>query len=333
MKTIRVGLLGAGWMGRIHARDLTALPGVDITAVCAANVSDAESLNAEVLGGKAAVYREFDDMLRETELDALVVGIPPGAHSGQVEAAAAKGIHLFMEKPVAIDLARGESMVRAVEKSGVIAHVGYHLRFGAAVERLQQLIETGEAGSPTLLDARYACNSLHTPWWRDVKMCGGQVAEQAIHLYDLALHVLGRPVAVSGFVANLGHTSVPDYTVDDTSVSAIRFDSGALASIAATNCAVPGKWVFSVTVVCERLTAHFRDENHAEFVFTSEEPVRSKKVVSRRDVYAREIGAFVDAIRGKEVRSASIQEGLLGLKMVLGVISSSGSGGKPVAIR
>lgn len=332
MKTVRVGLLGAGWMGRIHARDLIALPDVEIVAICAANVPDAESLNAELLGGRAAVYGDFREMLLSYELDALVVGIPPGAHNGQVEAAAARGIHIFLEKPIAIDLTRGESMVRAVEQSGVIAHVGYHLRFGLAVERLKQLIDSGDAGRPTLVDARYACNSLHAPWWRDVTLGGGQVVEQAIHLYDLALHILGKPSSVVGFAANLGHGKAPGYTVDDTSISAIRFDSGALASIAATNCAVPGEWVYGVTVVCERVTAHFADHNHAEFIFTSEDPVRRVRVASRRNVYAREIGAFVDAIRGKSDRGASIQDGLMGLKLVLGVVSSSGAGGAPVTI-
>lgn len=333
MKTIRVGLLGAGWMGRIHARDLTALPGVEISAVCAADVSQAESLNAEELSGWAGVYGEFDDMLRDTPLDALVVGIPPGAHSGQVEAAAARGIHLFLEKPIAIDIKRGESMAKAVEKSGVVAHVGYHQRFGAAVMRLKSMIESGEAGRPTLLDARYACNSLHSPWWRDVKQCGGQVMEQAIHLYDLALHLLGQPVSVTGFVANLGHCHIPDYTVDDTSVSAIRFESGALASIAATNCAEPEKWVHPTTVVCEKVTAHFDDHNCATFLFTSETPVRRVRIASKRDAYAQEIRAFIDAIRGRSNRGVSIREGLLGLKMVSAVVESSEAGGRVIAIK
>jgi predicted dehydrogenase len=320
-------------MGRIHAKDLVALPGVDVTAVCAANLSDATGLNDEVLGGRAAIYGDFDDMLRKSELDTLVVGIPPGAHNGQVEAAAAKGIHLFMEKPIAIDLARGSSMVKAVEKSGVVAHVGYHMRFGVAVERLKRMIESGEAGRPTLLDCRYACNSLHSPWWRDVTMCGGQVVEQAIHLYDLALHLLGKPTAVTGFAANLVHGDVPGYTVEDTSTAAIRFETGALASITATNCAVPGQWVASTTVVCERLTAHLTDQNHATFVYTSEDPVRSTRIASNRDVYAREINAFIGAIRGKAVQCATIQEGLLGLQMVRGVVSSSEAGGKPIPLQ
>ena len=68
---------------------------------------------------------------------------------------AEKGIHIFNEKPIALNLERGQSMVDAIEKAGVHSQVGYHMRFGKAVRRVRELMETGVAGRPTLFSANY----------------------------------------------------------------------------------------------------------------------------------------------------------------------------------
>ncbi len=331
-RQVRVALLGAGYMGRLHADRLSKIPGVSLVSACSLPVKDAENLAASFPQWKINTYDDFDRMLEKESFDALYVCIPPFAHEGQVEKAAKKGIHIFVEKPIALTTERAASMVEAVKEAGVIAQVGYHMRFGAAVKELKKLMEDGTAGKPTLFDARYECNSLHTPWWRSKDKSGGQVFEQVIHLYDLSLFFLGEPELVSGFTANLCHTHIPDYTIEDTSVSAIRFKSGALANIAGTNNAVPMAWNNPFTVVCEKLTAFFTDANEAEFVFTAGEKPERKVVKGDRDMYLEEDLAFIASIRGEGPRAAPIEEGYTGLRLVDAVVRSSMKNGMPVVL-
>jgi len=333
MARLRIGFLGAGAMTHVHGTNLNKLRGVEIKALCATSVASAASRSEDLTGGKAAAYDDFDRMLREVPLDILYVSIPPGAHCGQVEKAARKGIHLFLEKPIAIEPRRAASMVRAIEKAGIVAQVGYMSRCGHAVRKLKAKIEDGSAGRPTLFQGRYFCNSPHKDWWRDVTLSGGQVLEQAIHTYDLAIHFLGEPQVATGFAANLCHRDMKDYTVEDTSVSAVRFKSGALATVTASNCAIPGSWTGDCRVVCENLTVLFDSPNEAEFIDTRGGKARRRRIARDVNVLAEESRRFVAAVRGKGQPIATAREGLMGVKLTSAVLASAAQGGKPVRIR
>ncbi|MFP4379696.1 MAG: Gfo/Idh/MocA family protein [Candidatus Sumerlaeia bacterium] len=332
-KTIKVGILGTGFMGGVHAQNLNKIKGVQVTAVCGTSMEKAEKFADEKGKRYTKPYGRFKTMLQEAELDALVVAIPPFAHSGQVEAAAKKGLHLFMEKPLALDVKRAKRMANAIKRAGVIGQVAYHMRFGKAVQELKKAIESGKAGKPTLFDARYACNSLHGPWWRDVEKSGGQTLEQIIHIYDLALYFLGAPKAVAGFADNLCHTHIPDYTVEDTSAFAIRFKGGAMANISGTNNAVPMEWVNPFTVVCEKLTAFFETPDKAEFVFTGGDIPKREIIDGDTDMYYEEMKAFVKAVQGKIDNPATAEDGLLGLKTAIGALESAASGGELMQVK
>lgn len=313
---LRAAILGAGGMGHRHAQSLKELEGVSLQAVCDISESSAAGLARSF---SARPYTDFREMLREEKPDLLFICLPPFAHNGEVELAASLGIHIFIEKPIALWEDRAKSMVEAVEKNGVISQVGYHYRFGEAVCRFRELMDSGKAGRPVLFNARYECNSLHSPWWRQKDKAGSQMLEQAIHLYDMALYLMGPVEASTGLTANLCHAGVPDYTIEDVSASLLRFRSGALGTITATNCAVPGKWENPFTVVFENVTARFTDPNHAVFWDTSgEEPVEST-VCSDRDMYAEEVRAFVEAVLAGRKSPCPIGEGYESLCLVSGL--------------
>ncbi len=338
-RTLRVGLLGAGFMGRKHGQNLLEVPGVEIAGVCAQTVESARRLAEELKAGLATT--DFGELL-EAGLDAMYVCLPPDAHSGEVEAAADRGVHLFLEKPLALTIERAASMVEAIASAGVVSQVGYHQRFGSAVRLLKSMIADGSAGAPTLFQARYFANARHKDWWRDVTRSGGQVFEQAIHQYDLALHLLGEPAIVTGFIDNLCHRDQPDYTVDDTSVSAIRFRSGALASIVGSNCAIPTQWIGDCRVVCQNVTVEFTDPNDAVFTFSegrpAEEYFRTGQVPQSRhhvepvDVYLEETRNFIAAIRGQAPALAPADEGLTGVRLVAAVLQSAYANGQPIRL-
>ncbi|SFT14621.1 Gfo/Idh/MocA family protein [Paenibacillus sp. BC26] len=331
LKSIRVGIAGLGMMGQKHARNLLSIPGVEVTAVCGTTLEKAEAFREAHTGGAAKAYEDFNTMLEKETLDAVYICLPPYAHQGQVEAAASKSIAVFLEKPIALNTEIAERMTAAVEGAGVVSQVGYHNRFGAAVKELKRLIEDGTAGIPTLFDGRYDCNSLHSSWWSDRNLSGGQVFEQVIHTYDLAMYFLGTPDKISGFTANLNHREAVGYTVEDTSAAVIRFRSGAMASITASNCAVPGEWNCSFTVICSKLTAYFTSANDAEFVFTGGSENARQTFASELDVYEDETVAFIAALRGEGPEVCPIREGLRSLRLVENVMQSADDDGRQIA--
>jgi predicted dehydrogenase len=322
---LNAALVGSGFTAQTHTKSLVKIPEVSVKAVCDINLEAAKAITALV--PDVNVYDNFNVMLKNEKIDILYVCIPPFAHNGEVEKAAGKGIHIFLEKPIALTLERGESMVQAVKKAGVVTHVGYHMRYGKAVKDLKRLIESGEAGRPTLFDGCFQCNSLHADWWQAKDKSGGQVFEQVIHIYDLAMYLFGDVDCVSGYIANLAHKTAPGYTVEDTSVSLLKFKNGALANISGTNCPPPGRWDNPFSVVCENITAHFAANNDAVFYYTKKDPVQELHVKADPDPlfrYVEETKAFINAVRGISAENACIAEGLKGLKMVDAVSRSDG---------
>lgn len=330
-KMYRAGVIGMGNMGRTHTNNLLCMPDVELKALCSHPIDDAKRY-AEEKKLNPSLYDDGFELIEKEQLDLLYICLPPFAHSGQLEAAAAKGIHVFIEKPIALTVSRGKSMVKAARSAGIHTQVGYHMRYGGAVKRLKEEIASGKAGMPTLFTARYECNSLHTSWWIDVTKCGGQVFEQVIHLYDMALYFMGAPHMVSGFTANLQHQDTPGYTVEDTSVSAICFANGALGSISGSNCAAPGEWNATFRIVCEKLIADFTDPGHATFTYTDGPEKRMEVLSFHDDLMQQEDMYFLDVVRGKKKPFATIGEGYLGLQMVGAVVESSHMGGTSIKL-
>jgi predicted dehydrogenase len=327
---IKVAILGMGNMGKAHSNHLMQMEDVEIVAMCSSNSNNTKKY-VEDNNLSVKIFENYYQMLEEVEINVLYVCLPPFAHDGQVEAAAKKGIHIFIEKPIAISVERATLMADAVKDNKVLSQVGYHMRFGGAVIKLKELIDSGEAGRPLLYTANYECNSLHTPWWIDVNKCGGQVFEQVIHLYDMAYYLLGTPDSVNGYTANLNHQDTKGYTVEDTSISAIRFKNGSLAGISGSNCAIPNQWNGFFKVICQNLVAEFKDHNNATFIYTT----KDNKVIEISipvDAGYEEDEYFISVIKGEKPEFAPISDGLIGLKMVSGVIESSKKDGNSIKI-
>jgi len=333
LKKLNVGILGAGNMGTMHARNLSKLKEVDIVAVCSKPLLTAKKLIKQINRESIPVYDDFNIMLEEAQMDALYICLPPFAHEEQLEKAANKGINIFIEKPIAQNISQAKSMYDAVNKANIKSQVGYHYRFSNPVQKLKNMIENGAAGKPTLFQGRYFCNSLHTEWWRDIKLSGGQIFEQIIHLYDQALYLFGDVETVSAYKDNLCHQNVEGYTAEDTSLSIIRFKSGALGSIAGSNCAVPNVWEAYFTVVCENVTVKFFTPNKAEFIYTNQKEVEKEIVEATENLYFLETKNFINSVLDKEKTVSPIRDGYKGVVLVSCVVESANNNGKPISLQ
>jgi predicted dehydrogenase len=122
---------------------------------------------------------------------------------------------------------------------------------------------------------------------------------------------------------NLFHRSVPDYSIEDASGTVIHFASGAIATIAATNGAIPGRWDCDWRICVPGLTADFADANHAVFYQTDQTPPNSFTVSSEQDLYLAETLDLIAAIREDRQTAVPIEEGVRSLHLALAAMRSA----------
>ncbi|HML24184.1 MAG TPA: Gfo/Idh/MocA family oxidoreductase [Aggregatilinea sp.] len=329
MDRLRTGILGCGSFAHRHAQILAALGDqAEMVAFSDRNEWKARAFADQYTAGQAAVFTDHHALLDAANLDLLIVCLPPYGHTDEVEMAAERGVHLLIEKPIALDSEQGWQMVEAAERAGIKTQVGFMFRFGEAVEQLKTLLASGEVGQPGLMSARYFCNALHADWWRMREKSGGQLVEQIIHMFDLLRYLVGDALTVYSRQENLFHTEVPGYTVEDISATVVGFENGALGVVYATNGAIPGKWINDYRVVAQKLTAEFTDANHATFTFTDAPDRPPQVIASDRDFRRAQMQDLLDAIRTDGQTRTPLREGAKSLDLVLAAMRSGASHGE-----
>ena len=326
MKRLRTAILGCGGFANRHAQNLISLPDeIELAAFCDYHDWNARAFSEKYTGGRGLIFTDPQKMFDKADLDLIVICLPPFAHANEVELAAQHGVHILIEKPIALSSEHAWRMVEAAETARIQTQVGFMFRFGTGIERLKELISSGEAGPLGLMSARYFCNSLHAPWWRDRSKSGGQLVEQVIHMVDLMRYLMGEAVSVYSRQENMFHREVPDYTVEDVSATVFGFLDGAVGVIYATNGAIPGKWINDYRLVSQKLTAEFSNANNALLHFTAETPVRTETISSERNVHLAELQDLLTAIHTDGHTRTPLREGAKSLDMALAATRSAQS--------
>lgn len=324
MKPLRTAIIGCGRFAKRHATHLAALKQVQLVGFCDQVIDSANAYNQQYACGEARVYQDCEAMFANLDLDLVYICLPPFGHTNEVELACRHGVHFLIEKPIALTTELAMTMADQVRASGVKSQVGFMYRFGEAAQWLKQ--HGGPDGSSqgkAFMTARYACNSLHSWWWRDRAKSGGQLIEQVIHLLDLARFFFGEPSQVYSIQENLFHTGVEGYTVEDASVTSVRFHSGALAVITATNGAIPNRWDCDWRVFLPGMTADFIDANHATMHHTAQPWTASINIAAEKDMYLAETLDLVQAIQEDRPTQIPIDEGVRSLNFALAATRSA----------
>ncbi len=219
MKPVRVGLIGCGKVGQIHAAALRGIPEAELTAVCDLSAERVRSF-ADRYGTHG--YTDVDAMLSEAKVEAVIIGTPHPLHAVPAIRAAKAGVHVLVEKPMAATLADCDAMLAAANKAGVVLGVISQRRFYEPVRRMKEAIDAGKIGRPalgvfTMYSWREPSYYQSDPWrgkW-DTEG-GGVLVNQSPHQLDLLRWFIGPVAEVSGYWANVNHPSVE---VDDTGPS------------------------------------------------------------------------------------------------------------------
>jgi UDP-N-acetyl-2-amino-2-deoxyglucuronate dehydrogenase len=233
---LRVGVVGCGAISRNHLEAFAAVAGAEVTVVCDIDPDRAHRTATQY--GIARAVTTVDEVLA-SGVDIISVCTPHPTHEEVVLAAAAAGVHVLCEKPVAIDIDSARRMTSACHTAGVHLGVLFQRRFWPAAQEMKAELVQGRLGEPilgqcTVLLHRDPTYYSATPWrgtWDNDG--GGVLMTQAIHYIDLLVWMLGDPVEVSGKIATFTH----EIEVEDTAVATVTFASGALATITATTAA------------------------------------------------------------------------------------------------
>jgi predicted dehydrogenase len=320
---LRVGILGCGDFANKHAQLTLGMPEeAQLVAFCDRNLYKVQAFQQKY-APDAALFTDHRAMFEQAKLDVVLICLPPYGHTDEVQLAAECGVHLLIEKPIALTSEQAWQMVESVENAGVKSQVGFMFRFGEAIERFRALQQEGKTGPIALMTARYFCNALHANWWRMREKSGGQVVEQVIHMFDLLRYLVGEPVSVYSRQENLFHRNVPDYTIEDVSATIVNFKHGGLGVIYATNNAIPGKWINDYRVVAQHFTAEFANANTATFTQTNQSNNPVSSIESTKDFRRSLLLDLFQAIRSGGETRTPIREGAKSLDLVLAVRRSA----------
>jgi predicted dehydrogenase len=287
----RVGLIGAGWIAGDHAAALAKRDDAEVVAVCDLDRARAEQLGA---GGAAAVYEDWHELLDREQLDAVWVCVPPLAHREPTVSALDRGIHVYLEKPVARTVDDAEAIVAAAERNGAVCAVGYQWHATEVLDDLRRALDGQEV---SLLLGRSIGPTGSRPWFLDRAQGGGNVLERGSHQIDLVRTVAGDVARVQAAASSvlLGQTEGERGDIEDAATLVLQHGSGALSTIVVgwTRRGLPG--IYGLDVVASEATLELKlDPEFSLRGVSRGQPVEAR---GSRHPFERSIDRFLEAAR------------------------------------
>lgn len=222
---LNVALIGLGWWGQTHIRALHEKSDkVRIDTVVDLD-SDLSKKTAAEIGARTAP--EFEAVLADDAIDAVILVTPHSQHTDQIVAAAAAGKHVFTEKPFALSKSEAERAVAAAEAAGIQLGLGHNQRYGAPQTVIKQMIDAGELGEIMHMEGNTSHDTLSGPhaWRHDPEQApGGGLWHMGSHYLDLFQHYVGP---VTEVYAQAVDVIIPR----DTAAALLTFECGATAYI------------------------------------------------------------------------------------------------------
>ncbi len=338
---IHIGILGGGSISSTHARAAREIEGVEIAAVCGKNREKADKL-ARACG--VVAYHDIKSFLDHRPMQIVAIGSPSGLHAEQGIAAARRGLHVLVEKPIDITTERTDALIHACEQAHVKLGVFFQDRVKPHITELKQFIDAGKLGTPILATA-------HVKWyrtseyysgsrWRGLRSLdgGGALMNQGVHTVDLLLWLMGPVERVYAKAI----TALHQIETEDTVVATLEFASGAVGTLEAATSAYPGYnrrvelTGSEGTIILEHdrvIAADLRSPTD-EFKSGGEEDVNASAtspVVSDVRGHRMVIEDFLKAIRMDGVPRCDGREGRKSVELVQAIYESSRTG-RPVEV-
>jgi predicted dehydrogenase len=236
MKKVNLGIIGLGYIGKIHLRHSLKVPNINLVAV---SDLSRKALKEAKNAGIQQTFINYEHLLKESDIDGVIVALPTHLHLQCVKQAAEANKHIFLEKPIAPNLKEAKEIVTKAQKNSVKLMIGYPLRFDKAFQELKTKIESGILGDIEIAHANFLSSGpffhrtendtpLPVPeWWFNKEMTGGGA------LIDLGCHLI-NPLRwyfgeITDIKSHLGHRFNLD--LEDSAICFTKFESGTTAII------------------------------------------------------------------------------------------------------
>jgi predicted dehydrogenase len=235
MKTVGLGIIGLGYIGQTHLRNSLKLPNCKVIGV--ADISRKALLYPKELGLKT--FTNYEDLLKEPAVDAVIIGLPNHLHSQCVKKAAEAGKNIFLEKPIARNIEEAKEIVSTTQKNSIKLMMGYPMRFQQRFDEVKMRISDGTLGDVEIATAVYIGSGpffhrsegyapVPVPeWWFNKELTGGgALIDIGCHLINLFRWYFGEIVNIK---SSLGYRFNFDF--EDRATCLIEFESGTFSVI------------------------------------------------------------------------------------------------------
>ena len=320
-KSYRVLVIGVGSIGERHARCFLK-SGRARVSICETNERLCNDVGQryEIEDG----YTDLNSALSQPH-DAAVIAVPADLHIPIARKAVDAGLHVLIEKPLAVAMDGIDELQRAVRGANLVAAVGYVYRAHPALEAMRKAIQDGALGLPVQLGVVAGQNfPTYRPAYRESYYTsrargGGAVQDALTHLINAAEWLVGP---IDRVVADADHRLIADVDVEDV-VNLLARHGNVIASYSLNQYQSPNE--VTITVVCEHGTARFEYHNHRwRRMLRPDEAWQDEPAqgLERDTLFIRQADSFLDSIAGRSAPLCSLEEGLQSLRVNLAIFSS-----------
>ncbi len=325
---IRIGLIGFGHLGAIHAENIVASNIAELHAVCDIDTNALEHAKSQY---GARVNTDINEFLANT-LDGVVIASSTSQHLKHIDAIARKGIPIFTEKPIGLTLEQTDEVLQEIVNANVPFQIGFQRRWDPRYRKVKEIIESGEIGKPVLFKAYGRDPNASKPenWGLDKN--GGLFLNAAIHDYDAARFLFGTEVEkLSATGAVLVYSDLANFGDIDTCSTTLFMKDGAMAMTEWSRYATYGYDV-GMEIICSEGVARIgRADTSPVAVYHKNEMAPSVFEVFA-DAFKAEVEGFLSAIVERRPMSPGVEDARIALQLALAARVSLESGSKLVDI-
>ncbi len=329
--TVRFGLLGAGRIGKVHARAVGSNPQAKLVAVADAFENAAKEISAAY----GAEVRTIEAIEKAKDIDAVVICTPTDTHADLIERFAKAGKAIFCEKPIDLDVKRVVKCLGVVERTGATLMVGFNRRFDPHFAAVKKTIDDGAIGKVEM--ATITSRDPGAPPVDYIRRSGGIFRDMTIHDFDMARFLLGEePVSVSAHASVLVDRKIGEAGDYDSVSVILETASGKQALISNSRRATYG-YDQRIEVHGSKGMVAAENQRPVSIEVANDKgytrpPLHDFFMTRYIDAYANEISAFIAALAKGTKPSPSGADGLAALKLA-DVALKSAKSGKTVAVQ
>lgn len=330
MSSVRLGIVGLGRLGKIHATNISKyIPGATLTAACSIVEEELEFAQNEL--GVKEVYATYEEMVDSPNLDAVCIVSPSGFHTEQIRLAMEKGLHVFSEKPIGLDVKDIEKTIEIINAHPEqVFQIGFMRRYDESYQYAKEMVDNGELGELTVIrcygiDPSSGLESFVK--FAGASNSGGLFADMSIHDIDLVRWFTNKEIKrVWGMGKNVAYPELDEVNELETGAAMMQLEDQTIAILVAGRNAVHGYHVETELIGTKgMLRIAAAPEKNLVSVFNEHGVVRptSQHFPERfREAFINELSEFISCIKEGRQPDVTAFDGLQGTKIAIALQQS-----------